>query len=106
MINYLIRKFMLTIAGMSKKASKIYCIILTFVFLLAVSLLLTGLIIINPKVDYPHWAISMTIAGSIFLFVVVFTIMLTTIASNYVKRRPNLVNTKPKKGKVDSEEKK
>ncbi|GEM_PF-943750 len=102
MISFVIRKLLVMIANMSKKASKIYCITLTFFFIMAVCLLLSGLILINPDKEYPSFAIGLTIAGAVFLFAVVFTIMLTTIASNYVKRRPELSNKDSLTKKDDS----
>jgi hypothetical protein len=93
MLTQLIRKILFAIAGMSRKASVWYCWILTFFFCLAVSTLLTGVIFIRPD-ETPGFAIPLTIVGAVFLFLVTATITLTTLASNYVRKKTQGQNPK------------
>jgi FtsH-binding integral membrane protein len=85
MIAKLIIKAMFAIAGMSKKASAIYLAILTFFFLAALGFLLFGIILVDQP-NGPSYGIPLTITGAILMFLVVATIAISTIASNYVRK--------------------
>jgi|WetSurMetagenome_2_1015567.scaffolds.fasta_scaffold346956_1 uncharacterized membrane protein len=84
----MIKRIIYAIAGMSQKASIVYCWLLTFFFLIGLGSILTGLFFLNPDGDQPAFAIPIIIVGSVVSFIVVATIACTTIASNYVRRNP------------------
>ena len=78
---------MFAIARMSKKASLIYLILLSSLFLASLILLLAGLIQIDPVNNvYTESSIPLVVCCGISLFVSVFGVALTTIASNYVRK--------------------
>jgi len=85
---------MLRIANMSRKESLIYLILLTFFFVGDLILLVVGLIFhsfSDPSLD-PPWAIPMIITALVLIFCCLFTIMLSSLSSNYVKRHPEAKN--------------
>ncbi len=87
MITKLLYSFMRKIASMSKKSSAIYLALLSLLFLLALGLLITGLILLNPKDEaITTLSIVLTSIGGFGLLVSVFGVALTAIASNYVRR--------------------
>ncbi|MBQ8142645.1 MAG: hypothetical protein IJ194_05765 [Bacilli bacterium] len=91
MIRHIVIKFLFFIANMSKKASAIYIILLSVVYAIALSLLLVGLIYIDPyhQGEIAPFALPLTIFGIVFLFIVTLGVALTAISSNYVKRNPH-----------------
>lgn len=86
MITKLIIKLAFAIANMSKKTSIVYLSILSFVFLVSVFLITTGLIFIVPGEDIPSYAIPFLVCGCVCLFISVIGVAITTIASNYVRK--------------------
>lgn len=86
---------MCRIAKMSKKASAIYLALLSFLFLLALGVLITGLILINPQDEaITTLSIVLTCIGGFGLILSVFGVALTAIASNYVRRSDEKDNRK------------
>jgi len=86
MITALIKKILNAIASMSQKASIVYCWILTTLFFTAIAILLSGVINLMPS-HTPAYAITLSTVGGFLLLAVTFVIGLTTISSNYVKRK-------------------
>lgn len=82
-------KFAFAIAKMSKKASTIFISVLTFAFLSATALLTVGLIYYNPGGEgQREISLPLLIVGCVVLFLILLTIAITAISSNYVKRNP------------------
>ncbi len=96
-------KFAFAIAKMSKRASTIFISVLTFAFLSATALLTVGLIYYNPGGEEEEREISLPllIVGCVVLFLILLTIAITAISSNYVKRNPE---KDPKKNPTKKEE--
>lgn len=86
MLTKLIIKAMYAIAGMSKKASAIYLGVLTFFFVSALSFLIFGLILIDQRNGNPY-GIPLAITGGVLMFLVISTIAVSSISSNYVRKR-------------------
>ncbi len=102
MISTFILKTIFRIAQMSKKTSAIFVSILSFVFCVAVFFLIDGLVFIDPieGITSPI-AIPFISVGGTLLFLSVFLVAMTTLASNYGRKYPE---RNPQK--VDSIEKK
>ncbi len=87
MFTILIKKFMLRVANMGKKAALVWCILLTLDFFASLFCLLFGILLIKPDGTGPEYAIPLTIVGAVLLFICTFMIMLTTVSSNYIKAK-------------------
>ncbi len=89
MISTFILKAIFRIAQMSKKTSAIFVSILSFVFCVAVFLLIDGLVFIDPieGITSPIAIPFISIGGSL-LFLSVFLVAMTTLASNYGRKYP------------------
>ncbi len=96
MISTFILKTIFRIAQMSKKTSAIFVSILSFVFCLSVFFLIDGLVFIDPieGITSPIAIPFISIGGSL-LFLSVFLVAMTTLASNYGRKYPE---KNPKKG--------
>ena len=71
---------------MSKKEAVFFLIIMTISFMLALSILVSGLIIINPHIERDFFIGKiLIIVGAIYLFLTVLILAFTTISSNYLK---------------------
>lgn len=101
MIKKMIINAMVKVAHMSKKAAVVYCINLTAQFLLAVSLLLTGLIFLDAT-ERPVWAIPLIVVGAVFLFTTTVTISIATVSSNYVEKRLKAEEQEEKKEETNT----
>lgn len=89
MITRLVVKLMFAIARMSKKASLIYIISLSVLFLLSTVVFIYALILVDPEGVVPPYAGGMFAVSVLMLFVSVAGVALTTIASNYVHKYPH-----------------
>ncbi len=85
----LLNKFLVKIANISKKGIIIYCITTTVLFLIAAGMFLTGVIFLPPNKETIPAAIPLTITGGIILVILLFSVLLMTLASNYAKNRAN-----------------
>lgn len=85
MIKELTKKILIALATMSRKVAAIYCVILSIVFFASASILLSGLILLEPS-GVSSLSLTLTIVGAVLLFLVTFTLMLTTVSSNYVEK--------------------
>lgn len=83
-MGFLIKKLLLKIASLSKRASAIYCLVLTLVFLVGIALFLTGILYVLPDREMPPFAIVSLAIGSIVILAVLVAVALTTLASNYI----------------------
>lgn len=83
----MIYKLMLKINNFSKKATIIYLCFLTLFTITSLCLLITGLIFYTSTLDpKPSFALAFIISSSICLFIELLTVILSTIASNYVSK--------------------
>lgn len=90
MIFSLIKKCMFAIAKMSKKASLIYLIILVTCFLISLTFVTIPLIILtNGQSTYPPFTIPMLVVGSVMAVLIILSLAITSISSNYVKKQQN-----------------
>ena len=99
MITRMLIKFMFAVARMSKKASLIYIIIVSLIFVISTCGFIAGLIYIDPEGETPVFGIPILISSAICLFLCVAAVALTAIASNYVRKNPH---KDPKKEKPSS----
>ena len=70
---------------MSKRASAIYCIVLTILFLVGIALFLTGILYALPDTEMPSFAIICLAIGSLVILAILATVALTSLASNYIE---------------------
>ncbi len=89
MITSLLIKCMFAIARMSKKASLIYIIILSSVFIASTIVFIYSLILVDPDGVVPSHAYGLLSTSIVMLFVSTAGVALTTIASNYVRKNPD-----------------
>ena len=77
------------IANLGKKASVIYLIVTTILFLLSLTSLIAGLIFLYPEasVEEVYNGKLYIILGSVGLFLVVLFLSLASLASNYMKSK-------------------
>ena len=84
-MGFLIRKLLLKIASMSKRASVVYCIVLTLIFLVGIAVFLTGILFVIPGEVLPDFAIACLTIGSLMIIAVLAVVALTSVASNYIE---------------------
>lgn len=82
----MIKRFLRWIAGMSRRASVIYSIVLTLIFLVGICLFLAGILYILPDVTPPDFAIPCLAVGSLVIVLVLATVAVTTMASNFASK--------------------
>ena len=68
---------------MSRRASVVFAIVLTLVFLVGIALFLTGILYVLPDVVPPAFAIPCLAVGSLVIVLVLATVAVMTLASNY-----------------------
>ena len=83
----LVKRFMLRVATMSKKTAVAFIIVMVLDFFAALTMMYVGLLYLRPDVTPPDFAIPLTIAGSVLLFVDAILIMLSSLSSNYVEKK-------------------
>ncbi len=84
-MGFLLKKLLLKIASLSKRASIVYCVTLTLVFLCGIALFLTGIVFVKPDAIIPDFAIVCLAIGSLLIIAVLATVALTAVASNYIE---------------------
>ena len=72
---------------MNSKESKIFIITLTITFVVFLSMLITGLILIVPNQKISTVSIVLVSVGGGLLFVTIFFLALASLSSNYMKRK-------------------
>ena len=80
-------KFMSRIANMSNKEAKWFILSFTFVFVLFLSILVWGLILVIPGEEIPTLSLVLILVGGIFLFITIIFLALASLSSNYMKRK-------------------
>lgn len=84
-MGFLLKKLLLKIAFLSKRASIIYCVTLTLVFLCGIALFLTGIVFVKPDAIIPDFAVVCLAVGSILILAILVAVALTAVASNYIE---------------------
>ena len=100
-MGFLLKKILLKIASMSKRASAIYCIVLTILFLVGIALFLTGILYALPDTDMPSFAIICLAIGSLVILAILATVALTSLASNYIESEETDKETDASKGQEE-----
>ena len=75
------------VANMSKKESVIFIVSLTTTFIIFLSMLIAGLILIVPHKPITSLSIVLVSVGGGLLFVTIFFLALAALSSNYMKRK-------------------
>ena len=71
---------------MSRRASVIYSIVLTLIFLLGICLFLAGILYILPDITPPDFAIPCLAVGSLVIALVLSSVAITAMASNFASK--------------------